>query len=111
MLPINNSDTAWLIVSDFNQDNGKFYEQLREDIIDPDVDRWWWSWETYSSVIGGVEYMIYMNDEVGCGFSNHVGGIGYGMTMHLGGSHILLGNYVGGHDPDQPFRHCMAYCS
>jgi hypothetical protein len=40
MLPINNSDTAWLIVSDYNQENGKYYKELREDILDPDVDHW-----------------------------------------------------------------------
>ncbi len=40
MTPINNSDTAWLIVSDFNQDNNLPYEDLREDIISPDNNQW-----------------------------------------------------------------------
>ncbi len=40
MTPINNSDTAWLIVSDYNQDNGKFYEELREDVLNPDVNQY-----------------------------------------------------------------------
>jgi hypothetical protein len=40
MIPINNSDTAWLIVTDYNQDNGKFHEELREDVLDPDVHQW-----------------------------------------------------------------------
>lgn len=38
MIPINNSDTAWLIVADFNQENGKYHEELRADIFDPEVD-------------------------------------------------------------------------
>jgi hypothetical protein len=40
MIPINNSDTAWLIVSDYNQDNGLFYEELREDVFDPEISNW-----------------------------------------------------------------------
>jgi hypothetical protein len=38
MIPINNSDTAWLIVSDYNQENGKYHEELREDVSNPDVN-------------------------------------------------------------------------
>ncbi len=37
MIPINNSDTAWLIVSDYNQENDLSYEDLREDVLDPDT--------------------------------------------------------------------------
>jgi hypothetical protein len=41
LLPINNSDTAWLIVSDYNQDNAIGYpDYLREDIDNPDVNDW-----------------------------------------------------------------------
>lgn len=40
MLPINNSDTAWLIVADFNQENDKSHEELRKDVISPDVNQW-----------------------------------------------------------------------
>jgi len=40
MIPINNSDTAWLITADFNQDNNLPYEELKEDIISPDVNLW-----------------------------------------------------------------------
>jgi len=36
MIPINNSDTAWLIVSDFNQDNSLPYE----DIYCPSINEW-----------------------------------------------------------------------
>jgi hypothetical protein len=40
MTPINNSDTAWLIVSDYNQDNNLPYEDLREDILNPEINSW-----------------------------------------------------------------------
>lgn len=41
MIPINNSDLAWLITSDFNQDNNiGFPEELRQDIISPNVNDW-----------------------------------------------------------------------
>jgi hypothetical protein len=40
MIPINNSDTAWLIVSDYNQDNNLPYEDLRDDVLNPDVNNW-----------------------------------------------------------------------
>ncbi len=40
MNPINNSDTAWLIVTDYNQDNDLFYEDLREDILNPEINSW-----------------------------------------------------------------------
>ncbi len=50
MLPINNSDTAWLIVSDFNQDNNKFYEELREDILNPETNDWIYEHFVYMQV-------------------------------------------------------------
>ncbi len=40
MLPINNSDTAWLIVADYNQDNDYYHEELREDVLNPVIDEW-----------------------------------------------------------------------
>jgi hypothetical protein len=41
MIPINNSDTAWLIVSDYNQDNGiGFPDELREDILNCNANDW-----------------------------------------------------------------------
>jgi hypothetical protein len=38
MIPINNSDTAWLIVSDYLQDNGKYFDELRNDILNPEIN-------------------------------------------------------------------------
>jgi hypothetical protein len=40
MIPINNSDTAWLITADFNQDNNLPYLDLIEDINNPEIDKW-----------------------------------------------------------------------
>jgi hypothetical protein len=40
MIPINNSDTAWLITTDYNQDNNLPYIDLRQDIISPDTNQW-----------------------------------------------------------------------
>lgn len=40
MTPINNSDTAWLIVSDYNQEHDIPYEDLRNDIYCPSINDW-----------------------------------------------------------------------
>jgi hypothetical protein len=40
MVPVNNSDTAWLVVADYNQDNDLPYENLIDDIANPDVNDW-----------------------------------------------------------------------
>ncbi len=60
MIPINNSDTAWLIVSDYNQDNGKFYQDLREDVLNPDCTQF---------------YFEIIVDSVGGSYNKEVGGL------------------------------------
>lgn len=41
MTPINNSDLAWLIVADYNQDNNiGFPIDLREDVLNPETNNW-----------------------------------------------------------------------
>ncbi len=82
MNPINNSDTAWLIVSDYNQDNNLPYEELREDIADPETNQWHW-WSSISGVgsnfdivggqgggdrtdVNGNSVVGALDDEVGC---------------------------------------------
>ncbi len=48
MIPINNSDTAWLIVADYNQENDiGFPDALREDILDPTQEIWWYESPTW----------------------------------------------------------------
>jgi hypothetical protein len=80
MIPINNSDMAWLIVSDYNQDNGKFYEELREDILNPDVNQY------------HFEHTIFIPRHVGGdNYHNHYVGSELG---HLGGTSDI-GNVSG----------------
>ena len=62
MTPINNSDTAWLIVSDYNQDNGKFYEELREDILNPEINNWLLCGEYNNGLVGNSWDGNYVGD-------------------------------------------------
>ncbi len=79
MIPINNSDTAWLIVSDYNQENNKFYEGLREDVYNPNINDWIWVRRLRfgDDAIGGVH-----GRGVGAGLDR----VGAGDT-HIGGSY------------------------
>lgn len=103
MMPINNSDTAWLIVSDYNQDNGKYYDELREDVYNPEIDEW-----ASEGIITGVgasgSAFYYVGDitrsHVGCRYSSLVGSgainVGCNVGDHLsgdlvGGIHYLTG--------------------
>jgi len=63
MIPINNSDTAWLIVSDYNQDNGLLYEDLREDILNCNVNEWTCE----------LSYDVSVNYSIDCIAGNRVG--------------------------------------
>jgi hypothetical protein len=91
MTPINNSDTAWLIVSDYNQDNNLPYEELREDLANPNVCQW--LREGYG--LQPVETIIDMDDgdTVGSGafLSGGVGGAG---EENVGGNY--WGASIGG---------------
>ncbi len=73
MNPINNSDTAWLIVADYNQDNGRFHEDLREDVLNPEINDWKYD---FISMSGG----------------GSVGSVWAGASV---GSDIIIGNAVG----------------
>ncbi len=53
MIPINNSDTAWLIVTDYNQDNNLPYIDLREDVLNPEINDWMFHYHDFSAPIGG----------------------------------------------------------
>jgi hypothetical protein len=104
MIPINNSDTAWLIVSDYNQDNGKFYEDLRNDIYWPSIN----DDDVQSGPkIGGYEYGHYKHPAFELDWSFYVGAeymavmTNSTMSEHVGGT-WYYSPYVGGniHGPD-----------
>jgi hypothetical protein len=108
MIPINNSDTAWLIVSDYNQDNAIGYpDELREDVLNPNVNDWdnrliqddggtdVGARGRISGVGGNHSVIFYTGgDNVG---NQHV------LSDLVGGAMIYLSRMVGGHeyDPDQ----------
>ncbi len=92
MLPINNSDTAWLIVADYNQDNDKFHEELREDVLNPDANIW--DWEIQTSRIGGVLIGENIGGETGFG---DIGGYD-DSPSGLVGDDSVPGLAVGGHN-------------
>ncbi len=102
MIPINNSDTAWLVVSDYNQENGKYYEDLREDIYNPNVNDWNWA---YAFTGVGISISPVGNDilvRVGCidtVGTNIVHGTIFGPD--LGPCYYTTGIWVGGNDPHQ----------
>jgi hypothetical protein len=103
MEPINNSDTAWLIISDYNQDNDLPYEELRNDIDSPDVNDW--CYESRSNGVGFdvAEVGSYMEYSlrVGSGLffldrrSINIGEVGGG-NDRVGSSSIIRGLEVGG---------------
>jgi hypothetical protein len=102
MIPINNSDTAWLVVTDYNQDNGKFYEQLREDILNCNVNEWDWDYKFYEPfTIGLKEVGAAWNfgDKVGNGQGGYVGEEG-------GVGEVIIDIGVGGNP--RRIRSCLA---
>ncbi len=89
MLPINNSDTAWLIVSDYNQDNDLPHEELREDVLNPETNFWCWEWRFKNMCrIGGV---VGTDDNVG-----------FNSRQYRSFS-IVKGGHVGNYDSDGLF--------
>ena len=93
MTPINNSDTAWLIVTDYNQENGKYYEELREDVLNPDVNLWIWGGESAISNIGGG-YILHVGNGIYIP-GDYCAGVGDGVIFNNG----VIGGYswmVGG---------------
>ncbi len=108
MLPRNNSDTAWLIVSDYNQDNDiGFPDNLREDIIDPDINHWYWEWNN-TVTIPGINPNAIVN---AVGFFGAVGGGGSSyaslISEPVGNAYGRIGgedntnNVVGGNAPNK----------
>lgn len=101
MIPINNSDTAWLIVSDYNQENDLPYEDLREDILTSDGNQWHYE---YLAIITDI---VKVWGQVGSIFAISVGDdqqkVGV-QGLAIGGDRFILAidsRWVGGHDPNQ----------
>jgi hypothetical protein len=93
MTPINNSDTAWLIVSDYNQDNSiGFPDNLREDVLNPEISQWYYEWN-YSNWIGGGILGMSVGATYGIGSSRPVA-VGY--NANIGGDSEFNGKSVGG---------------
>ena len=85
MIPINNSDTAWLIVTDYNQDNNLPYEELREDIYNPAINQWHYENNIVCVGVGG--YGVGGVGGVGVGGVGGVvgfGGVGSGYDDGVG---------------------------
>jgi hypothetical protein len=102
MIPINNSDTAWLIVSDYNQDNGKHYECLREDILNPEINDW--IGEIIYFGIGcnnrGYPHLVNPVGSIPTGHHDFGGIVGSGVLNERVGSFtetVLAGAVIGGH--------------
>lgn len=88
MIPINNSDTAWLVVSDFNQENSIGYpDELREDILNPDVDQWGYEF--------AVEDAIELCRKVGGIYQGGMVGYDGGLTLNFGCQSTNKGEEVG----------------
>jgi hypothetical protein len=90
MNPINNSDTAWLVVSDYNQENNLSYEELRKDILNPEINQWYWEWRFRDMcMVGGIL------------------GVDYDCVGFNNGQHrtfcIVKGGHVGNYDSDGLF--------
>ncbi len=102
MIPINNSDTAWLIVSDYNQDNDKSYEALREDVLSPDVNLWTYEHGSRDKVGGYTDYCMVGEDVIDLA-TGILGGAVVGDGSHFVGLGFVS-NYVGGNrDSNQQF--------
>lgn len=109
MIPINNSDLAWLVVSDYKEDNGILgAEELREDIYNPETNQWS---HDYRLLRSGDLYWIHQHSDTEYTVLLKVGSdIGYqnpggGNARHLVGSRSLIGSnleislWVGGNEP------------
>ncbi len=95
MIPINNSDTAWLIVSDWNQDNGRYHEELREGILNPETNQWHYNFRISGVGVGGGMSGLAGSD-VWDLFGLEVLEVGAGVDtsqLHVGG--VFDGQYVG----------------
>ncbi len=111
MLPINNSDTAWLIVADYNQENDKFYEDLIEDVIDCNVNDWDFEYlfnasngGSISGLVGGVMSIRNgISNSVGANRCSCIGGV-HGGSNFNNNIYPSVGQLVGGHNASYTIR-------
>lgn len=105
MIPINNSDLAWLVVSDFNQDNSIGYpDELREDVHSPEINNWCYEYYPSPKYVGSA----HAEHVGGCLNSSNVGHI-VGMRNRnniVGG--IGNSDLVGGNDSSN--RQLSSHC-
>jgi len=98
MTPINNSDTAWLITTDFNQENNLPYEELRKDIHNPAINQWHYE-SSSSQGVGVVDVDVGVGGYVGFGGVGFGGVIGFGGYVGFGGVGFGGVGDVGGNNP------------
>lgn len=97
MIPVNNSDLAWLVIADYNQDNNiGFPDELREDVYNPEVDQSTWE-SPRTNHIGGYSHIQVGGSigglDVGGSDEEEVGGVSHGEdVLRLHGS--LVGGVV-----------------
>lgn len=100
MIPINNSDLAWLITADYNQDHNILgAEELREDILDPEVDRW--TWHDYVDGNPGARKGI--REDIEHISQGYIGGHGFGGGKVGGCGNNVQSFCVGGSVAHQDF--------
>ncbi len=87
MIPINHSDTAWLIITDYLQDNNLPYEDLREDILNPEINNWDWENRSGNGYLDG-HHVVY-----GAGVGQSGGRINNGIEI-LGWDGYNVGDYA-----------------
>lgn len=100
MIPINNSDIAWLITADYNQDNDiGFPEALRQDVLNPEINEF--TYEHYMLCVlkknflikaGGNTLLDHWGNSVGADFNLELYGLGEkvgwnsALSMAVGGN-------------------------
>lgn len=106
MVPVNNSDLAWLIVTDYNQENDLPYEDLRNDILNPEVNDWsiYYVYETFGTASVGGDRRD--SSSVGCDIGNpHLSPMEELYCGRLvGGIHDYGENVGGNHYGDRVYR-------
>jgi hypothetical protein len=120
IIPINNSDTAWLVVSDFNQENSLPSEDLRNDILNPDTEQWSPEFPLAFKTPNPFMTNLFMTNFMDLGTHGRVVGSASGNPSELVneieilrsnfiGSCYVIGCYVGGseHDSDKQQRFSM----